>query len=259
MERSNIEFFQVLPPKGGAISTAANPDQAMMEIVKEIRNQLSKRPAATGGGPAHESLPYLYDRSDQEEAIQRLIEANPDRVKRPLVLLWSGGEREEHTPFHQRLLGDTLPPLLRLAANKYPRPMNWPREPGEPSPAEVSLKVRRALELTGSKPDAIIRELPKGISYLCANIYDGWQEGTRQIGIVKEFLNFWSGFPDLPSTKAVCASVAIEWSEKGPSRLELEGFFPTADYPRLRFCVLPDLGPVDVTAAEVWVEHFPIE
>lgn len=248
--QSDAEFFQVRPAKGGAISTAPSPDQAMQEVAAEIRKALEKGPAAKGAALSHESLPYLYNRSDQEEAIQKLIEDNTARAKRPLVLLWSGAEREEHTQFHERLSSETLPPLLKLTANQYPRPMTWPTEAGE-----AGLKVRRALELTaGNKHDAIIRGLPKGITYLFSNLYNDW-DAARQLAIVKEFLNFWSGFPDLPATKAVCASVAIVWKRKGPSRLELESLFPHVDYPKLRFRVLPDLAPVDASAADVWVGH----
>jgi hypothetical protein len=69
-----------------------------------------------------------------------------------------------------------------------------------------------------------------------------------------EFLGYWSSFPDVPSTKAVCAALSIEWDKKGPSQSQLEGLFPRMNYPKLRFLVLPNLAPPDVDSAPVWVK-----
>jgi hypothetical protein len=67
-------------------------------------------------------------------------------------------------------------------------------------------------------------------------------------------LNPPTSFPDLPSGKAICVGVSLEWELSGPSQKTLKKYFPESDYPRLRFRVLPELDSPLRTDHKRWVD-----
>src|SRR5262249_46736467 len=110
------------------------------------------------------------------------------------------------------------------------------------------------LDSFSSKPADILSALPDGLTYLVTTLAgDEWD--TRQQELLKLFLNYWNRWPDLPGNRAICLGISIVRKNSGPKAEALSGLFPEAEFPRIRFRVLPDLqSPIERDALN-WLSH----
>ena len=263
--QANLREFQIRPSVSISIADSPKPNVQFTRIAEEIGNDLATfKPAqtttvlrrSTKSLPPY--LPYLCNRTDQEEPLLSLREQTDAISLRPIVYAVAGPDIECHEAFHERIAKDFLPRLVGVPgpAAVDPIPIDWPSRanPGPEADATFARRIALKLDSFSSKPADILSTLPDGLTYLVTTISgDDWD--ARQQELLKSFLNFWNGWPDLPGNRAICVGISIIRKNSGPSGDTLRTLFPAADFPKIRFCVLPDLQSPTERDAINWLSH----
>jgi hypothetical protein len=258
-----LRVFQILPSVTKSINGSPDPDAALCEVTQKIRAELktfspTRRIQRRSSKAVPAYLPYLCNRTDQEDELQILRERYEDFCRRPIVYMVGGLDCECHEAFHERIAKDLLPGLVGIpgAASADPIPLEWPARagPGREAWTTFAARLARKLDSASSKPDEVLRCLPEGLTYLVTSLEgDGWSR--RQRDLLRTFIEYWSAWPDLTGNRAICMGISIVGKHAGPTGAMLRAAFPEAAYPGVRFRVLPDLQPPGAGHAVDWLSH----
>jgi hypothetical protein len=263
----SVSRFQILPSTTQSLKQIRDRDTALATIATQIRAALEdfhpasrqtpwSSPVVNRALPPY--LPYLCNRTEQEDSLQLLCDEQATRSHRPLVFLLAGPHQECHEAFHERIARDLLPGLLGIpgATPADPLPLEWPADavPGPGCDQIVSIRVARAAGCFGKDPAAILRCLPEGLIFLTTALGgDDWTSRDRDL--VDAFLSYWNAWPDLAPNRALSVGISIIGERKGPSSAALTEAFRATSYPALRFKVLPNLKSPQEVHARNWLSH----
>jgi hypothetical protein len=221
-------------------------------------------------------LPYLCDRSDQEDKLREMLDLHRSRpLRRPLLCVISGDEFECHDKFIERLTDDLLPTLL--GQNSPIENLYW----HEPPPPTVTVDQfwlnfgNRILSLS-SKSVQECRDrfhqmlrtsadpLFVSIDWLTENCERG---GEERFSSFLRFLADWQEL--LPANRLVICALSLTYQRskelssrfrfwrKSPNE-SLREFLPTLKTrasDKLSVVVLPELQAITRKQAEDWSKH----
>jgi hypothetical protein len=163
-----LRQFQILPSDTMSVADSEKPDKVLRDIVDTIRQDLSgfkpnvTRPPSNARSvralPGY--LPYLCNRTEQEDALQILCDEKSGMAQRPLVFVVGGPDRECHEAFHERISKEFLPGLTGFSAQHSidPSPIEWR---GSADARIFAVRIARALDLKVSDPRAGLQTLRK--------------------------------------------------------------------------------------------------
>ena len=188
-------------------------------------------------------LPYLANRSAQEEALEEALEYFQESAKPyPFICVVHGNEYECHDMFLERLRLVSLPPSLGFDRDEIQiKKINlcWPY--AEKNFKKIQLRLRKSLakDVLG-RSDASLEDVnqhlckyPTPIMLMTFLTTRNWaQQGLR---ILDELLEFWRSWPDLnPNQKLiVCISITYEAKQYSyPKKSWLKWLFCFLDYLR---------------------------
>lgn len=285
-----------LPAEECARYAAARPFLYAVDVVKahyyyqgkpaaEAERLARAAPAAgdAGGLPeSYDPLPYLLDRSRQEEALRDAVLVQQEtKPGRPLVCVIHGDEYEGHTPFVNRIRDRSLPSILDF----------WLPEEAE---SEMVLERRVRLSLAEAAGDdceglfwkdlaAAITLDPKSSRDTVVNLVSAQKLAVMlnvtllssalakvPLDRIDRFLRFLDGWPKLSGKGLflVCLSFKYERKFDRPRWLrylrprglndELRRYVESLDfsrYPNLHGVLLPELRSIERADAEEAVNH----
>jgi hypothetical protein len=246
-------------------------------IATFVEQGLAKGPGAADIPPL---LPYLCDRSRQEDALAEALER---KATHPLVCIIHGNEYQSHDQLLRRIKEASLPRLLELDVAVSSYEIGWPADFA--SPDELHRLLARELAkklLTGTqapieKIDAALQQLPGPVlvqTYVLTSDFE-----RHGLQIIDAFLDFWQRWPELHPGRRLLALLSVQYEVRegariGPFRrwqlrklnrkietmLEPPGSAPGSQrstfdfsrFDRLNGVVLPLLEGVTRTEAESW-------
>lgn len=284
-----LSRFQALPIDGKPVTSWVNRDEAFSNVARGIREAIKKfgldydlsgdRSGAevllrTALPPP--PLPYLCDRSEQEEELRDALELHlENRAHRPMVCLIHGAENEAHSEFLDRLQHRKLPKLLNLDKVSV-ADCEWMPHPNIISKPESLWRNLGNQMVPGgaSAPDDVfnyISRLEKPLM-ICTR----WKtESFEQKGeeMIEGLLRFWNRWPDLPAGRVVINFVCVKYqpfesagflsyfsrerkleqlNEKLRNLLKRLSESSHETYKNLSVIVLPELQAITSDWAEAW-------
>jgi hypothetical protein len=222
-----------------------------------FRKLLDTVKSATLASDTASDFAQYFNRRDQMDAIEEMLDERADLSARPVAFLLSGADAELHDGFHERLAKNP-PRALGCASNAASQ--MWcpelPRSPGKDADTTTRSILRRIeTELGIDKWDN--EALPPGLTYIRFRVDAEGELDGKSGAVVDALLAALSNpalFPDIPKGRALCVGVSVAWEGAGPGRDQLEARFRTDLYPALRFRVLPDLASPHRNDANRWVD-----
>jgi hypothetical protein len=221
-------------------------------------------------------LPYLCDRSEQEDKLREALELHRSRpLRRPLLCVISGDEFECHDKFIERLTDDLLPNLLGQGSpleNLY-----W----HEPAPPTVTVEQfwlnfgNRILSLSTKSVEECRTRFQQMLRTATAPLFVnvGWLTENCGGGSQERFASFLEFLADwqalLPANRLVICALSLTYqrSQEAASRFRfwrkspnqsLREFLPTLATKasdKLSVVVLPELRAITRKQAEDWPKH----
>jgi hypothetical protein len=222
-------------------------------------------------------LPYLCDRSDQEEELTRQIaEMKQNKPRRPFICIVHGDELECQDSFVDRLRLVTLPRLLNLDQKNPPvkqYTLDWESNSG---PTQVRLKrllSSLASNLAGNslatmdEVRTVLGRHESPVMIVCHLYAEYWQ--GEEPDLIRSWIDIWSNWPDLVVGRNLFVLLCIHY--KNTKKLS---FFQRWSYDRrhagirefitsitpgqhnVHIAILPELSAIPRNEAEHWVrEH----
>jgi len=248
------------------------------ELARKVTAALAETVRTAAPARIPELLPYLSDRSSQEEAI---LEALSQPAPHPLVCIVHGDEYQSHHQLMRRLQEDTLPRLLQLDVPVTARVMGWPADFASFGQLHGQLLAGLAKELSlGGQAavetiDAALEALP-GPALVHTHVLsrDFERHGAP---LLEAYLDLWQGWPELRPGRRLLAVLFVQyqlpagqaaWQRWRLRRLNRQlaraleppqgtagpapGGFDPSRFDRLTVRVLPRLEDVTQTEAETW-------
>jgi hypothetical protein len=243
-----IRQYQILPDLDRAIKSMPDRDKAFADIVALISEDLKSRlwrqktavPAISAVSLVSDDLPFLCDRLPHSAAIAKPLSAG---IRRPVVAIVPGPYEEAHDGF-----------LLRLARYSLTAPvashrLEWRLEV---TPDLLTYELGDRFGLQSFDRDFINRRLPAGLTLLTMIApCDQW--GGDQLRLLKAFLAYWNGWPNLTSERRLCVCISIPWTTRGPSQSDLQKALPQSDYAGLQLAVAPVLDSPNKSHVSAWL------
>jgi hypothetical protein len=231
-------------------------------------------------------LPYMPDRTDQDDALKQSIKQLNHERPRPVVCLIHGDEHQCHDMFIQRLLDKSLPLMLYLGESDKVEPycFFWPGKCGSKQQfhEKLELSLLTALSKTvkcqGSQPwatqeptapataDINLRFAShKAPVFLYTNVMtEDWFED-----MLMWFLEFWQKWPSLIDGQRLFVCWVMKYKVKksltfrltnlfnNPNRkikeiLETPGSVEQRSFDRIICTVMPELKDITHREAEDW-------
>ena len=222
-------------------------------------------------------LPYLCDRSDQEEELTRQIaELKQNKPRRPLICIVHGDELECQDSFVDRLRLVTLPRLLNLDQKNPPvkqYTLDWESN-NAPMQARLKRLVSGLASYVAGNSLASIEEVRSILSrhespvMIVSHLYaEYWQD--QESDLIARWIDVWSEWPDLVVGRNLFILLCIHY--KNTKKLS---FFQRWSYDRrhnsirefitsltpgkhnVHIAALPELSAIPRNEAEHWVrEH----
>jgi hypothetical protein len=287
----NVPLAANLPPKLGGLATRDYFYWRGKRIEYRLQlDQLAVRltqhpgvptplPATTRDGRSvsvvPEKLPYLCDRSEQEDAVRDALRRHmEERPARPIALVIHGRSNESHNAFVDRLEELLLPRLLGTRVSGLVKFLHLKKAlsfGGSPSDSARELRDRITDELQianverdGDLCQRLSQLRPAGI----APVIKLRSEECRDPAVaLRRLAEYWSAFPDTPERCLVaCVICAIyqagderpfwrRWLSGGDESLRnalTAGAGALRGDPRLTWIVLPELQSVRFSHVEDW-------
>jgi hypothetical protein len=201
--------LQALPKDGKPIKTWKYQDEAFLDVVNRLREAIAEiEPVSRTDAYKPEIpdiLPYLCDRSDQEDMLEIALGQEGGKRRRPFVCVVHGDEDECHDKFRERLQQFSLPRFFDVDTSQLSiraGMLKWPSPTITRQAAQEILRKHLAERLTGRRT-ASIEEVTEEISRSTAPVMvyshlssEDWHKGVSQM--IEAFMTFWDSFPDLP-------------------------------------------------------------
>lgn len=166
-------------------------------------------------------LPYLPDRTDQEDILKQAVRRWQARSKRqPFICLIHGDEFQCHYEFFERLRKVALPPLLNLDCKKSAIKVHYLNTPIPEKIEQVSTRLTRNLgDAVEKNRDASVEKINKtfGIHpgpvvvhlHLLTENWDG-----LGLGLLHRILDFWQQWPELGCNQTLLVCISIKYELK---------------------------------------------
>jgi hypothetical protein len=256
-------------------SKPAAPDQASAPVAHHPPEIAGVTPDPRAQPSQHLLLPYLCNRSAQEEKLKkRWREHHANRPRRPFLAVIHGDEYECHDMFIERLLTEALPGLLNL--NVSMEPFYWYESP---SPKAAAGQFWQSLgdkclghpyEPVEALRKLVLKKLEDSGRPLFVNI--GWLTENCEpcdAKLFDSFLQFLEEWPELPANKVVICGLSLTY-QRSKSSASRFGFWQKSPNDKLRglverlkvkssdkftLAVLPELHAVTRKEAEDWPSH----
>lgn len=239
------------------------------ELVVEVEDALRKELGA--GEPVPPQLPWLADRSQQEEELQLAVTRWADRPLEPLVVVLHGDEYQGLNELEERLVR-SLNALLPAAGGACPATcfeLDWPRSFKSRDDYQEKLARKLALAVLDD-PAAELGQLRQTLARfpgLVATSTQVLSEDYRARGrdVIDGFVAFWRGFGELAAARRLVAFLRVKYQLKThlgwlkrrryaavnrhlAAHLEELGHAPG-------LAVLPQLGPVGRSEVDSWAQR----
>jgi hypothetical protein len=179
-------------------------------LARAVTKSLSRQLVPTDTRPIPRILPYLCDRSAQEERLSDLVEAARAKPGRPMVCIIHGDEAEAHDKFFERLRDVTFPYLLSSQQTGIkPYRLEWPAE--RLTSDDIARRLLRALSrevanAPNSGKDFLNNVISRNPGPVCVHAHvltETWEQ--QGDGLLDAFLAFWRDWPDLGiGTQLLC-------------------------------------------------------
>jgi hypothetical protein len=213
-------------------------------------------------------LPYLADRSEQEECLAEALAELKRQPHRPLVSIVYGDEHQCHDMFLQRITDVTLPRLLKLdsSASITPYQVEWPD--GALKINELPRRLLRRLAYVvlddiEAQPEEINRRLaahPGPVVIHIHLLFRDWKKVDESA--LQSFLRFWQGWPNLliGQILIVCMFIKYEVQPNLPADASTKILkslkkLPAGASESIICTVLPALEGISRQAAEDWTRR----
>lgn len=222
-EQANIHALRQSLMEGRLVSKFKNCDDLRFRVTAAVGNWGNKTKS-----PIPEFLPYLVDRSDQEQALEDHF--NPDlkhiKPRRPFICIIHGDENECHDAFVERLKTKTLPTLLGLDREKFPArvyPLIWRDKFAKVEDGLTGVRQNLAQALTGDrratdkamKEEVDMHEEPVVI----VSHHHGMSWSVRQPELIRRWIEYWSGWDDLILGRNLTVLLSFEYKHPEPTPL----------------------------------------
>jgi len=243
--------------------------KSLIEVLSELKDPQAK---------FLKFLPYLSNRSTQEEELEEIISQCHDCLhQKPLVCIIHGDEHECHCSFVEKMQKYILPEKLILPGHRDSigrLGINWP---GTHSLAKnrfkrIQLKLFR--ELTGSYKDdynTLVEALNARIAPLILNFSlntADWQDNDPEL--IYRWFDFWNRLPDLAYGKKLFLFLCIKYrntdnmpyltarnykkrNEKARKFLSQIDF---NKYPKLHILKFTELAAIKYEELDEWVDKY---
>ncbi|HTU44091.1 MAG TPA: DUF4062 domain-containing protein [Bryobacteraceae bacterium] len=241
----------------------ANPTDLGHAVTQSLSRHVSPALAAR---PIPAILPYLCDRSAQEEKLTDIVDHSTSRPSRPLVCIIHGDETEAHDKFLERLQTVTLPSVLsgrvQQTGVKLYR-LEWPAD--RLAPGEIKRRLQRSLSReVFNSPNAnidllnnILRQNPGPVSIHSHILTETWEE--QNLATIDSFLQFWQEWPELAVGQQLIGFLFIKYQLGGRKyraankeiREALESY-DLSRFDQVTAGILPELIGASRLEAENW-------
>jgi hypothetical protein len=216
----SLSDLQALPKDAKPVTKWTNRDEAFLDIARGIRAVIAElKPvsrAAVYKPEIPDILPYLCDRSDQEDMLEIALAQDVGKRRRPFVSIIHGDEDECHDKFRERLQQFSLPRFLDVDTRQSSiraGMLKWPSTSITRQAAQEILRKHLAERLTGKRTasiEAVAEEISKSTAPVMIYSHlssEDWHKGGSQM--IEAFLTFWDRFPDLPSGSRLISCLFI--------------------------------------------------
>jgi len=225
--------IQGLPRDAEPITSVVNPDKAFTEVVVGIQRAVEKLRLRRAGSapssgkgmrPDRRLLPYLCDRSEQEDALAEALRLHQrERGERPLVCLIHGDEQECHAEYLERMQYRSLRKFFNLEARRMEVKDYWLRPPRRALSAESFWAcLGQALFDDSSAAQSEIWQFIAHHEEPMMLVLELLTEDFVGLGesLLRSVVDFCAAWPDLPPGRAVILCVSLKYQRFGKA-----GFF----------------------------------
>jgi len=197
-------------------------DQLEYEVYVAIDDHFGR------GRPVPPLLPYLCDRSDQELALQALLEdARAVRGARPVLAVVHGDEHQSHDQFLARLVHRTLPNVLGLGETQpiaqYQADVTLKGDFTATYAAALANKVLPGRESRGGAVErlsALALHFSAHPGPVVVNTHLLTEDADKRgPGIVRALAEHWAGWPSLRSGNLLIVLVFLKYQQPPPRGL----------------------------------------
>ena len=223
-----------LAPLAGTLQyqTLRSQEDLYQTGVRRLLEQLREQLTTASGRPADlcpEKLPYLCDRSPQEERLREVLELQTQhaaKFRRPMLWIVHGAEGEAHGAFLDRLESRSLPQRLELLGFaprlQFLRLKDRPRSQDPPGFArEFRRAMADELQLPGCEQDsALLAGFNARRATVLAPVLalSSREAQAGQTGCLDLLLDYWSAFPDLPPGLAAMCFLSLKFAGAPPAK-----------------------------------------
>jgi hypothetical protein len=223
-----LKKLQALPRDAKPITSAANRDEAFTEVVNGIQDAVKKLRSGRVSSdnrlrPDRRLLPYLCDRSEQEDALaEAVLLHRQERSARPLVCLIHGDEQECHAEYLERMQYRSLRKFFTLEARRMEVKDYWLRPPRRALSAGAFWAcLGQALFDDSSKAQSDIWQFIAHHEEPMMLVLELLTEDFVEPGesLLRSVIDFCGGWRDLPPGRAVILCVSLKYQRFGKTGL----------------------------------------
>jgi hypothetical protein len=206
-------------------------------------------------------LPYLANRTDQEDLIEKTVKTRLDINKpSPMVFLVLGSERQCQDMYVERLKEETIPFVTetksRFATESYV--VSWPE--GSKPLIDFDRQLEKSIKAVATQKELDNLRCP--IIFSTQISIDAVSH--RGLEAIKAYLNFWQNWPSLAPGRYLFVFLFLKYplSSGGFSGMLAErrlgslrrmlGELPLDRYDRILASLMPELGNISQQDAENW-------
>jgi hypothetical protein len=270
-DRSLIKAFRNSVAEMKLVAYFKNGDELSAHVSASLSRQ-----ADPSVPDRSETLPYLCNRSDQEQILRSELDpAEGKRSRRPFVCVIHGQQQECHWEFVKRMRNVLLPQFLKIEESKVSIKEYLPRWDSSSQAVEKRLEklvtnlafelVNRSVRVEDMIEAVVLLEQPVMMNYhLSAS--SNWEQ---EFELIKKWIVFWGRWPDLPVGCDLFISLSIAYKNRhelslleklryGKSAENLRNAIGSLNFQEhnLKGVVLPELASVPRDEVEHWaIKH----
>jgi TIR domain. len=274
-----LEFgkFQALPDQGRPVTKYKLRDDAYLNITRgieraikgEMEAETNHKETDKARPPIPPLLPYLCDRSPQEETLEETLAPLVDEtLSRPFLCLIYGSEYECHDKFRERLQERSLKKIINPESSSYAIVdfmLRWPSGFTSREACFELIQRNLAHKFLG-RGRATKAEIVEAISLYKAPVMinslvstENWE--PHGPALVKAFIDYWNDSWELPYGPHLFICLHIEYSKNRAEFVEREArvqefinSLRASDYDKLHLILLPELDSVPEIEVKYWIK-----
>lgn len=279
-ENSPISRFQILPSTREPIENWKIQNEAFLNVVKGIRKTIAKARLESESAqqskkplPPKEKLPYLCDRSEQEDKLAKTLTPHlKTKAARPVICLVHGDVREAHSEFLDRLKNIWLPDFLKTGSGARKHVIEAPND--EDFWGKIG-KVMDGYPVTKEDVWPFIAHHSEPLMFVL-NLRMR-EDAAYSEAVIKSLLKFCHAWDDLPASRFVIFFVCVKYDSfsllefkkkslqnnlrQNLKRLETgepqkDDGIKLSDFPKVTGVVLPELESIRETHVDVWSQQY---